>query len=196
MGLDMFVYGIRKVQESEIPEVPTFEWLDKRNYRYFIADDGDLDACSPNPCIADLIPWSVVREFDSVEVDWNKIRADNGLSPDAFIVAANSNINCSAYIIRGEAKEVVIRVPNESEQYRLIRKRQLLIYRTDELAYWRKDYDLQSFFYERIDDLDNVTYAEINPELLSDLKHYLSENRKEQQKLGKAYDSYMYYEWY
>ncbi len=196
MGLDMFVYGISKVKENEIPANPTPEWLDKHNYRYCVADDGDFDAESPNPRTADLLPWSVVREVDCVEVDWNKVRSDNGLSHDAFVVGIMKDISGSTYLIRDKAREVAIRNPEESEQYRLTRKRQLLIYRADELAYWRKEYDLQAFFYARIDDLDNVTYAEINPELFRDLKQYLFGKGMDLQKLEKAYDAYMYYEWY
>lgn len=178
--------------------------MKNNNYSYvYLNDLGEDNAlCKDdlsNDAIVDLVPYSVVRTVDTKIIDYKKILSDNGYSADTPIgIGMISSVEMGFSVKTGNGFEsIFISTEDVNSKYMMSTVEKVLIYKAEMLAYWRKEYDLQNFFYENLDECDNVTFREIDEDLMNILLDYLDRNNMGHQDLEKTdFDAKMYYEWY
>lgn len=97
----------------------------------------------------------------------------------------------------GLRKEILIS-DEELKKYDKQVIRKALIYKYDELAYWRKEYDLQDLIYNEYNgEVYNCGFHKIDDELMKKINKYLKLREMNKQSINDdGYIVKMYHEWY
>ena len=82
MGLDMWMYGIKDISGEEIPDNMPQEWYEEHDYEMIehYEDDNDFDNM-----FHDMYDYSVIRNVEYTETDFEKIKEDYNVNKDAYI---------------------------------------------------------------------------------------------------------------
>ena len=143
MGLDMWMYGIKDISNDEIPDNMPESWYEEHEYNIIRIDENDNEF---NDMFKDLYNYSVIRNVVYTETDWNKLMKDYEIDKNASISRWSSDgtigFSCKNYY-----KEIAV-TQDELEKYNIDVTAKTLVYKADELAYWRKEYDLQDLIYK------------------------------------------------
>lgn len=193
MGLDMWMYGIKDISNEDIPDGMPQEWYEEHDYEMIehYEDDDDFD----NIC-HDMYNYSVIRNVEYTETDFEKIKEDYNVNKDAYISMLGSGgvigFSCGNYY-----KEVKISV-DELKKYDKKVFRESLIYKADELAYWRKEYDLQDLIYnEYYGNIYNCGFHLIDDDMMKKINRYLKSRDMNKQRINNdGYVAKIYHEWY
>lgn len=191
MGLDMWVYGIKDITKDDIPDKMTEDWYEEHGYNTIIEydDDNEFDVM-----FHDLFDYSVIRNVEYTEVDFDKVKKDYGIKPEASIsmMCGDGTIGFS----HGKYyKEINL---SDTKKYEVKIYRKSLIYKSEELAYWRKEYNLQQLIYDNYDgDVYNCGFHKLDDDLIKKINKYLKRNDMNKQGINDPdYDVKMYHEWY
>lgn len=192
MGLDMFLYGVKRVKEEDVPSVVTEEWIENTGLR-----NADIDRINAK----DLLPYSVVRTVLAKVTDYDKIKRAYGIPENAIHGGwcCSSSKGFVLFFYDEEHNQAVVSTTKKEldEKFTKTVEKKAIVFSIEELAYWRKNYDLQDFFYENLESPGNVTFSELSQETLGKLKSWLSRRNLDKQKIfSKGYDAKMYYEWW
>lgn len=196
MGLDMWIYGIKEINEKDIPENVTEEWLDNNYYSYVeqYEDDDEFDKM-----YHDLYDYSIMKNVIFTDTDYDKIKKDYKLPKNALVAGWRSDgtIIFQYGKYGGLRKEVTIS-NEELKKYDKQVIRKALIYKYDELAYWRKEYDLQDLIYNEYNgEIYNCGFHKIDDELMKKINKYLKSRKMDKQSINDdGYIVKMYHEWY
>lgn len=201
MGLDMWIYGIKEINEKDIPENVTEEWLDDNDYSYVqqYEDDDEFDKM-----YHDLYDYSIMKNVIFTDIDYDKIKEDNKLPKNAILAGWQSD---GTFIFQygifhyGEYSKLIKEVTISDEEFKKYDKqviRKALIYKYDELAYWRKEYGLQDLIYNEYNgNVYNCGFHKIDDELMKKINKYLKLREMDEQSINDdGYIVKMYHEWY
>jgi len=196
MGLDMWIYGIKEINEKDIPENVTEEWLDNNGYAYVqqYEDDDEFDKM-----YHDLYDYSIMKDVIFTVIDDDKIKEDNKLPKNAILSGWKSDGTIIfSYGKQGRFRKEITISNEELKKYDKQVIRKALIYKYDELAYWRKEYDLQDLIYNEYNgDIYNCGFHKIDDELMKKINKYLKSKGMDKQSINDdGYVVKMYHEWY
>lgn len=198
MGLDMYIYGIKEINEKDIPENITEEWLDNNGYSYVQRYEDD-DEDEFDKMYHDLYDYSVMKDVIFTDIDYDKIYKDYKLPKNAVLSGLKSG---GTFIFQygkyGELSKEVTISDEELKKYDKQVIRKALIYKYDELAYWRKEYDLQDLIYNEYNgEIYNCGFHKIDDELMKKINKYLKSRKMDKQSINDdGYIVKMYQEWY
>ena len=129
-------------------------------------------------------------------MDIEKIKEDYNVNKDAHISIFNSDgvieFSCGEY-----RKQVKIS-KDDLNKYDKKVFRETIVFKGDELAYWRKEYDLQDLIYnEYCGQVYNCGFHEIDDEMMRKINRYLRVRNMDKQSINNdGYIAKMYHEWY
>ena len=163
MGLDMWMYGIRDISNDDIPDGKTENWYNDRGYS--VIDTNDYDEDELEELIGDLIPYCVERNVEYTLTDLKRIKKDYNIPEEAYLDMWGGNLlgfswkveenekNDNEYVsylepYRGK-NNAVIEI-DDIRKYDIKEVHKSFINKKDELAYWRKYYDLQDLIYKNV----------------------------------------------
>ena len=192
MGLDMWIYGIKDISNEDIPDGMPESWYEKNGYRLITHYDDDDDF---EQMFHDMYAYSAEKNVEYVEIDFDKIKEDYGIKKEAHLSYFWHNTVGFSY--KDYYKKIDIS-QNEWDNYEKKVFHKTLIFKGDELAYWRKEYDLQDLIYSEYNgDVYNCGFHKIDNELMKEINEYLKSRELDKQSINDdGYIAKMYHEWY
>lgn len=193
MGLDMWIYGIKDILNDGIPDNMPESWYEENEYNIIRIDEEDNEF---DDMFKDLYNYSVIRNVIYTEIDWNKLMKDYEIDKNARLSGWSSDgrigFSCKNYY-----KEITV-TQHELKKYNIDVTAKILVYKADELAYWRKEYDLQNLIYnEYCGQIYNCGFHEIDNEMMRKINRYLRVRDMSKQSINDdGYVAKMYHEWY
>ena len=192
MGLDMWMYGIKDISNDEIPDNMPESWYEENGYKLITHYDDDNDF---EQMFHDMYAYSAERNVEYSETDFDKVKEDYGIKKEAHISFFGGNtigFSCKDYY-----KEIDI-TQDELDKYEKKVFHKALIFKADELAYWRKEYDLQDLIYnEYCGQICNCGFHEIDDDMMKKINRYLRVRNMSKQSINNdGYIAKMYHEWY
>lgn len=184
MGLDMYIY---RVSKPNLDDTVIYNYVDLNG---IVLDDGDLD----KPMYRQLAPYAQQIQVRTQCYDMDKIRRDYELSNDSYI-----SMRSSYRIVitdRKSGKMVDISSDVIERDYIVEKVEKRFVCNKEEVAYWRKAYDIQNWFYEHIEDgVENTGYYILPGELLLKFNKVFKEDRIEAESPDEE-SALFYWEWY
>lgn len=192
MGLDMYVFRIRK------PDL---------NYRVYSQDEIrelNLTTCTiddfekADAAMSQLLPYvskiKVINEYYDVEA----IIKDYNLPAKSHIGTVSSHgIRVSGKSTSGQWVSVDISTEEIECKYIISKIEDSYAWKTQDVAYWRKHYDLQERFYELIGDVENCGYYLLDVETINTLRdEYEADMSDVPLEAATDKSALFYHEWY
>ena len=192
MGLDMWIYGIKDISNEDIPDGMPESWYEKNSYKLITHYDDDNDF---EQMFHDIYAYSAEKNVEYNETDYDKIKEDYGIKKEADISYFGHNtigFSCKDYYKKIDISQ------DELDNYEKKVFHKALIFKGDELAYWRKEYDLQDLIYNEYNgDVYNGGFHKIDDELMKKINKYLKLRKMDEQSINDdGYIAKMYHEWY
>lgn len=185
MGLDMGIYRLSK------PKFDKNKVYKRSDINGIILSDEDIEL----PMFAQMIPFCQKIDIINQYYDMGKIRRDYGLFNNTHIFMLNSQ---SVGITDGE-KDVTIPNGVIDEKYTLSKQESCYVCYREEVLYWRKAYDIQSWFYAILkektnSDVENTGYYLLTDEIIEAFNleypdHHITPDDSDDSAL-------FYWEWY
>ena len=192
MGLDMWMYGIKDISNENIPDGMPESWYEENGYKLVTHYDDDNDF---EQMFHDMYAYSVEKNVEYGETDFDKIKEDYGIKKEAYFSYFGGNtigFSCKDYY-----KEIDI-THDELDKYEKKVFHKALIFKGDELAYWRKEYDLQDLIYNEYNgQICNCGFHRLTKTMMTKINRYLKSRDMSKQNInGEDYVAKMYHEWY
>lgn len=184
MGLDMYIYRCSK------PRLIADNVYDRSELYGIVLSAEDLD----NPKFKDLAPYCAKVRVINHYYDMKKIREDYKLSEDSYIWAYGSHGITLGDYINGRRKDVTISREDVDRKYTIDREEIRYVCDRDEEMYWRKEYDIQKFFYEHLP-VENVGYYKLTRDLIEEFNREYPEDAFVAEEATDS-SALFYYEWY
>ena len=189
MGLDQYVYRIEKVNledrvytSKELRELG-FSFAEVRNVNEYLE------------CYADLLPYTIQRNVSSEFYDIEKMIADYNLPSNSHIWMQSYNkIALGGYTDNGERVEQEITREEIEEKYTVTKILPYYIWKESEVEYWRKNYDLQDWVYDELDNVDNTKYCILGKEVIREINRLFGECLPLREPTKES--ALFYWEWY
>lgn len=193
MGLDMWMYGIKDISNDEIPDNMPESWYIDNGYSLINKYENDEDEF--DRLFYDMYKYSVARTVIYTITDFDKIKKDYGINEKAYLCFMGHNKLGFQY---GKSYKEIIIKQDKLDKYDTEITREALVYKADELAYWRKEYDLQDLIYnEYYGQICNCGFHEIDDEMMRKINRYLRVRNMDKQSINNdGYIAKMYHEWY
>ena len=192
MGLDMWLYGIKDVSEENIPDGMPESWYEENGYKLITHYENDDKF---DELFHDMLKYSVERNVEYGETDFDKIKEDYGIKKEAYIsYFGNGSVGFSC---RDYYKQIDIS-QDELDSYEKKVFHKALIFKGDELAYWRKEYNLQDLIYREYNgQICNCGFHHLTRTLMTKINRYLKSRDMSKQNINdEGYVAKMYHEWY
>ena len=192
MGLDMYVSRISKVD------------LEYRLYTSDEINDIGLNVCTikdfENAGLAmeQILPYASKIQTVNEYYDMEKIKADYNLPGNSHIgMISPRGIRVGGRDADGQYVSVDISPDDIRGNYTITEVEDCYAWQSEEVAYWRKNYDLRDAFYDLIGYVENCGYYVIDAEMINalqvefedDMCDVPAENPTSEQAL-------FYHEWY
>lgn len=190
MGLDQYVYRVRKpklekrmYKSSELRNMEDAHWI----FVDDISDQHDL--------IEQLLPYTVTRDVESQFIDGEQIFKDYGFPDDAYIC-----FSCSTEVVWtfkdaiGNNVKLTMSRDEIEKKYTITKARPCYIWYGEEVEYWRKNYDLQDWIYDCLDDVQNLGYYILDADIIRDINEVFNEHLPKEDPDGES--ALFYHEWY
>lgn len=160
MGLDICVY---KVQKPEPFENKVFDKEELLNQGYCLIPRPD----DYEDLIRELRPYTQEVLVKTAYLNMEAVRKDYGLSEDAYACEWCGDGRIGLLDPESEGGRHITLTPEEiAEKYTVYEDEQTLAFRREEVAYWRKHYGVQSFFYDALDNVENTGYYLLSEDVL------------------------------
>ena len=190
MGLDMYVYRIRKAKLED--REYTTEELSKLGLGYVSVKDAESDM----HLFAQLLPYTIKRNVSAQFYNVKQIIEDYNLPKDSHIgMISYERIVVGGRTDSGEyVSQEVFREEIEKKYIETITDIYYVWEREEEVAYWRKHYDLQDWIYDNVEGVDNTGYYILNAETIRELNKKFDECLPEEDPTDES--ALFYWEWY
>ena len=188
MGLDM---GIRRVKKPKLEDkIYTTEELSSMGYSFASVEGAENDEL-----LKELLPYTVTRNVLTDYYDVEKMIVDYNLPPKSHIgMYSNEGISISGRNDNDEYVGQFISRKDIEEKYTITKLVSHYIWHEEEEAYWRKHYELQDWFYNVIEGVDNCGYYILNADVISEMNQLFHENVAEEDPTED--EALFYHEWY
>ena len=189
MGLDQYVYKIEKTKLEE--RIYTSAELRELGLNFTEARNVDE---YPN-LYADLLPYAIKRYVSSEYYDVEKMIADYNLPSNSHVwMQSYDKIALGGKTDDGERVQQEITREEIEEKYTVTKTFPYYIWKESEVAYWRKNYNLQDLVYDALGNVDNTKYCILNKDIIREINREFREclPLKEPTKRSALF----YWEWY
>ena len=184
MGLDMEIRRISK------PHMDSSVVYNRHDIDGVILYETDLK----EPMYRQLAPYTQELHIRNQYYDMDKIRNDYNLPSDSYISMISAL--CVGITDRETGKTVEISNENIERRYTIERVEKCFVCNADEVRYWRKAYDIQSWFHKHIEaDVENTGFYIISGELLLKFNKAFPEDKIEAEE-PDGESALFYWEWY
>lgn len=180
MGLDQYIFRVKKLNLED--REYTSEEIENLGYSKAFVDE----AADEYDLIEQLIPYTATRQVSCKFINNAKIRKDYNLPDDIHV-----NMYSSDGIMFGD---VLIPLNVVGEKYTVTQTKPCYIWKTEEEAYWRKNYDLQEWIYETLENVQNTGYYLLDAEIINELNETFNENIPDEDPTDE--EALFYWEWY
>ena len=180
MGLDMWVRRVRKpnLEDKEY----TYEELSSMGYSMVSVKDIEDEM----PMFAQLLPYTIVRNVLTDYYNKEKMIEDYNLPKDSYIgMYSFEGVKISGQFI--STKDI-------EEKYIITKSVPHYIWLESEEAYWRKHYDLQDWFYNNLENVENCGYYILDADLIAAMNENFHESVSEDDPTDD--EALFYHEWY
>lgn len=161
MGLDSYVYRIKKPEAME-SRVYSRDEIRQLGLSSFATED-----TKDNPLAADLLAYTVKVRVNEAFLNMEKVRKDYHLSDAAHAYGWNGDGSIEIMDdAGGQYRTLKLTSQEIKDRYTLMQVVEYNVFYEETVAYWRKNYDVQSFFYDHIERLENTGYYRLDEELL------------------------------
>lgn len=194
MGLDMYIYRVRKPQLEE--RTYTAEEISKMGLSSANVDEVKHE----ESLLEQILPYTVVRNVTDSYLDKKKIIADYNLPKDSYVgMFSWEGIQISGTNDNGERVSQFIPDSVIQEKYIIYRTVPTYIWKMEEEAYWRKHYELQEWFYDKIEDaydvqVENCGYYILDADMIAEMNEQFGEHVSEEDPTDD--EALVYHEWY
>lgn len=198
MGLDMYLYKIQKPMENT-------EQLSKMGYenihkKYYIITEND----ETPPNFQSIIKFTTKIKTKQKYTDCDKLKRNNNIPVSARLIASYSQQQGTITHIfqeenMDEPKSVTLPTEQLNAEYTAYKDITAYVFDTEEIGYWRKEYDLREDIHAACDiPIKNCGYYPItnemwntiekaDPDIYDKVKNYRNNN---------ASSIIVYHEWY
>jgi hypothetical protein len=188
MGLDMWIRRVRKPNLED--KVYTTKEIYDMGYSMISAKKEKDDSS-----IEQLLPYTVVRNVLTDYYNKEKMIADYNLPKDSYIgMYSSDGMQMSGINEDGERVSQFISNKEIEEKYTITKSVPHYIWNEYEEKYWRKHYDLQIWFYDNLEDVENCGYYILNADLIAEMNKEFHENVAEDDPTDD--EALFYHEWY
>ena len=189
MGLDMWIRRVRK------PEIENKKYTTSEIYDMNLNMLSVRDANRDSSMFAQLLPYTVMRNVLTEYYNRAKMIADYNLPEDSYIsMYSQEGIRLHGTNKDGTTVSQFISNADVEEKYTLIESVPHYIWSEDEVAYWRKHYKLQDWFYEHIEGVENCGYYILDANLITEMNAKFNESVSEEDPTDE--EALFYHEWY
>lgn len=185
MGLDMWVRRVRKPNLED--KVYTTKEIDRMGYASASVEDAEN--------IEQLIPYTVVRNVLTNYYNRTKMIADYNLPKNSYIgMYSYDGIQIDGVNDNGERVSKFITRNEIEEKYIVTKSVPHYIWMEEEEAYWRKHYELQDWFYDNLEDVENCGYYILYADQIAEMNERFLEHVAECDPTDE--EALFYHEWY
>ena len=189
MGLDQYIYRIKKLELSE--RLYTSEELGAMDLNKIVVEDFE----NHKELYGQLEPYAVKRDVLCKLYDIEKMIADYNLPGNSHIWRYCGNeITISGYDANNQRIDQTISYDEINRKYTKTEIIPYYLFSTEEVCYWRKHYDLQDWVYENIDNVDNTAYCILDTGLIQDLNEIFDADIPVEEPTDES--ALFYWEWY
>jgi len=186
MGLDMWVRRVRKPDLED--KVYTVEEISNMGYAMVAVEEVEEN-------FEQLIPYTVVRNVLTEYYNKEKMIEDYKLPKNSRIgMYSYEGIRISGRNDNDEYVGQFISREEIEEKYTITRSVPTYIWYEEEEAYWRKHYELQQWFYDNLEDVDNCGYYILDAERIAEMNTEFDEHVSEEDPTDE--EALFYHEWY
>ena len=166
MGLDMYLFKVGKLTEKEGKEIHKAR-KDEVYKRYHCIDKESFDR--EHSMYGDLMPY--VRPITVIATLFNceQCFKDYNINKDDILFRSQMNDEISWHL---ENKTVITLKGEQYSKYLYDAEQEVYVFKCEEVAYWRKDYNLNDFF-SNIFEVENCGYYKLSNENKQELKAYI-----------------------
>lgn len=195
MGLDMYIFRVDKPDLS-LNKVYSPSQLDELGVSYITEED----AKSFSAGYEQLMPYTAKCVVENSYYDVEKIIQDYDLPSNSGIgMISYEKIVVSGRTRSGEYKRAEVSHELIDEKYTLTKKENCIAWKSTEVAYWRKAYDVQDFIHQQIDcDVENCGHYELDKGQMEYIYSLSPEAWVEnfEPETGSDTSGFFYHEWY
>lgn len=189
MGLDMYVYRIQK------PGLDAEKVYDRNEIEGVVLHKDEIG----EPMYRQLLPYCDELRVIIHYYDLDKIKEDYGLS-EVYVSGYSYDDKGGRTFISGVKNGENFRAEIEDdviqEKYIINKEELCYVCHTDEVQYWRKEYDIQDWLHDSIGcNVENTGYYILDEELRSNFNSEFPEVPLPNEKTPDQY-AYFYWEWY
>lgn len=163
MGLDMYLDRIKKVSENKLNFLNGTD-LNDLVEPYIAFEKDSAKESSYNS----LIPFSSIVNLTEEVIDFDKIKADYGIDPDAN-VTGESFIDDKICVSFSDNSQVTLTDTEIYLKYTVKKNNAFYVVESEEIGYWRKANQVHGWFDENFDGVQNCVYYLVTEEQLEDL---------------------------
>lgn len=195
MGLDMYLYRAKKPKYSTDEEFITKNWLEEKGFYCIPKESMDYSKEA-------LLPYCKEDDVMIKMINIRQIIIDNGYDPDTCEIYLRYQIKDKiGYKICSEnkvLKEIELTIEELKIRYEYESLEDVYVVDLKEVAYWRKEYDLQDYIYRIIDSsIDNCEYKKLSMDQVLDILDYDDSGVDTDCIEDETEDcAYFYLEWY
>lgn len=189
MGLDMWIRRVRKPNLED--KVYTSKEIYDMGYSMISVEEIKDEASMFNQ----LLPYTAVRNVLTDCYDKEKMIADYNLPIGSYIgMISSEGIRISGTNEEGERVSQFINNKDVEEKYTVTKSVPHYIWAEEEEAYWRKHYDLQDWFYDNLENVENCGYYILDAGLIAEMNEKFDEDVSEDSPTDN--EALFYHEWY
>ena len=189
MGLDQYVFRVKKA-ELEDREYTTNE-LSGLDVNYVSAKNVEEN----EEFYAQILPYAIKRDVSYLTYDVDNMISDYNLPSNSRIwMSCYDRIEFCGTDENGERVTKVITREEIEEKYTLVETEPHYIWDQKEIAYWRKNYDLQDWVYDALDNVDNTKYCILNKDTIREINRAFGEHLPLREPTKRS--ALFYWEWY
>ena len=191
MGLDICIYRVSKPAPFE-NRIYDIEDLQAKGYCVI------LPGSENSELFWELLPYTQRVKAKVAYLDMKAVRETYGLSEESYPCAWHANGGIG--ILDPTAEDRIIDLTQEEikNQFTDVREEDVLVYSKEEVAYWRKDYDVQDFFHDALGHVENTGYYRLDESVICDFNFEAAISRWQSLPIeAPTEDSALFYwEWY
>ena len=191
MGLDMYINRVEKIELED--KVYTSDEINEISSMICTLEEFERAGDS----LAQLLPYASKVNIINKYYNLEKMAEDNGLAHAHIGLISGEKIGINGKDSSGETTLVYIPTEVVNEKYIIERAEESYVWSCEEVAYWRKHYPLQDYFYELIGNVENCGYYLLDEEMICDLKEkWLEEAEDIPIEAPTDTSALFYHEWY
>jgi hypothetical protein len=200
MGLDMWMYKIGRLTDKEVDVLKGKTEAEISDMGYGCINYTSVLQYNEEDLFEDMFEYGTIIDGKVNIFNEDRFKEDHGIDKNAYrCFGSYGNEIVFSYVLENtkETKEIKI-TEKEWEKYIETEPALLLVYKKEEIGYWRKEYGLQNLIYTMYENetskiIMNCGYHLMTKEMIDRIRKYDPKFRTGRRKRGEAY---FYHEWY